>query len=168
MIDSTYNLPNWHRGNCAALRAMIRIHFFALLIPALFAQGCIIMPTGEDKVLSGRQVTAEQLAFIRPGVTVKSEIIERLGEPDVFWEDERIFAYNWQMRTGILVPLAGHPLKPTAALHIPVRYILLIQFDPNDRVKRFEVTRPSAFDSYGEHLEQWLKQAKDQSALAAP
>jgi len=177
MSDGTYNPVNRHREACTASLATIHIYILVLLISALFAQGCvpIPIPTGEDEVLFGRQVTEQQLAFIRPGVTSKSEIIEHLGEPNVFWEDERIFAYNWAMRwrvAGNVVYL--FPFPP----HIGTHYVLLIRFDPSDRVERFEITKPRSWlpggsygehlDSYGEHLKKWLKQKTDPPAIEAP
>jgi len=134
---------------------------FIMIIPLLFIQGCIMLPipTGEDKVLAGDQIANEELNFIRSGITTKEEVVERLDDPDVIWQEERIFAYNWQMRWGLLLVLA--PGGAYGAPDIATKYVLLIRFDPNDRVERFEVTHRSSFDSYGEHLEKWLNQIKN-------
>ena len=134
-----------------------------MVIPLLFIQGCILpIPTGEDKVLAGDQIANEELNFIRPGITTKEEVVERLNDPDVIWEEERIFAYNWQMRWGILFWAVGHGLQVAGgAEDIATKYVLLIRFDPIDRVERFEVIHRSRFDSYGEHLEKWLNQIKN-------
>ena len=157
-----------HRRNYSATRIL-----FVLIIPILFLQGCGILPipTGGDKVLAGDQITNDELSFIRPGITTKKEVVERLGEPTVFWEDERIFAYNWQMRLGILL---WFYVGTGGAEDITKKYVLLIRFDPNDRVERFEVTRGLVTvkaweelyervkpDSYGEHLENWLKKIEE-------
>ena len=107
-------------------------HFwFTLLIALLFVEGCVMLPipTGDDKVLAGRKISEEQLSPIRPGITTKKEVVERLGEPTVIWEDERIFAYNWQMRWGILFVVAGgHGAGYAGAVDIANKYVLLIRF----------------------------------------
>ena len=149
---------------------------FIMIIPLLFIQGCIMLPipTGEDKVLAGEQITNEELNLIRPGITTKEEVVDRLHNPDVIWEEERIFAYNWQMRWGVLLwaVAVGHGFGGAFAGGaediIGNNYVLLIRFDSNDRVERFEVTHRSSFDSYGEHLEKWLKQIYKAPATEAP
>jgi len=46
------------------------------------------------------------------------------------------------------------PLRAAGgAEDIEKKYVLLIRFDPDDRVERFEATKRSNFDSYEEHLE---------------
>ena len=39
--------------------------------------------------------------------------------------------------------------------------VLLVQFDQNDYVKRFEVTKRAMFESYGDHLIEWVEQSKE-------
>ncbi len=149
------------RVKIISLKILTAAHcLLILIIPVLFVQGCYILPipTGEDKVLAGDEVTNEELNFIRPGITTKKEVVERLGEPTVIWEDERIFAYDWQMRWGILL-WAHYP--SSGVEDIANKYVLLIRFDPNDQVERFEATERSNFDSYGEHLENWLKKIEE-------
>ena len=144
---------------CLKIHSVARF-LFIMVIPLLFIQGCILpIPTGEDKVLAGDQIANEELNFIRPGITTKEEVVERLHNPDVIWEEERIFAYNWQMRWGVLFWSAG-PFTGGAE-DMSTKYVLLIRFDPIDRVERFEVIHRSRFDSYGEHLEKWLNQIKN-------
>lgn len=131
-----------------------------LLFCALISQtGCIVLPipTQERKVLAGTPVTEEQLAFLVHNVTTKSEVMVHLGSPDVIWEDARLFAYNWVVRQGILVWAVGGGYSGAAGISdIPKPYILLIQFDDQDRVQRFErAVRPSN-KSYGDFLKEWI------------
>ena len=111
----------------------------------------------------GRGLTSEELSFIRPGITTKGDVVERLADPDVIWIEERIFAYNWRTRWGIYIAVvAGPPFVGGGDIGVK-DIVLLIRFDPNDRVERFEVTHRSRFDSYGEHLEKWHNQIKNSS-----
>jgi len=152
------------RMKCLKIHNATRI-LFMLFIPVLFMQSCIVLPvhTGDTIPGKGRGFTSEELSFIRPGITTKGEVVEQLANPDVIWVEERIFAYTWWTRWGILYSGGVTPYGASASADdIGVKHnVLLIRFDPNDRVERFEVTHPSRFDSYGEHLEKWHNQIKN-------
>jgi hypothetical protein len=130
-----------------------------LLFCALISQtGCILLPipTQERKVLAGNPVTEEQLVFLAPDVTTKSEVITRLGSPDVIWEEARLFVYNWEMRQAILIWAVGGGYSGAAgAWDVPKYYMLLIQFDDQDRVERFERAVRPPYKSYGDFLKEW-------------
>lgn len=136
-------------------RMIVPLLFLVLIIQT----GCILLPipTQDRKVLAGTPVTNEQLVFLVSNVTTKSEVIEHLGIPDVIWEEARLFAYNWVARQGILIWAVGGGYSGAAGISdIPQRYILLIQFDDQDRVQHFErAVRPSD-KSYGGFLKEWV------------
>jgi hypothetical protein len=115
------------------------------------------IPITEGKVLAGKPVTEEQLSFIVANITTRQDVIEKLGNPNVIWEDHRVFAYNWDMRQGILFWAVGAYYSGGAGMtDIPKHYLLLIQFDEQDLVQRFERTvRPSS-QSYIEFLKEWV------------
>jgi outer membrane protein assembly factor BamE (lipoprotein component of BamABCDE complex) len=124
--------------------------------------GCVALPisTREDKVLAGKPVTEEQLSFLVPKVTTKREVVDRLGSPNLIWQDARVLAYNWEMRQGILFwVISGYTTGAAGAEDIPKRYVLLILFDEHDRVERFERTVRPASMSYGKFIEAWLKRS---------
>lgn len=131
------------------------------VVCALISQaGCVWLPipTAERKVLAGKPVAEEQLAFIVPNTTTRSEVVARLGNPDVIWEDARLFAYNWEMRQGILVWAVGAYYSGAAGVaDIPRHYMLLIQFDDQDRVQRFERAVRPARETYGDFLKEWIR-----------
>jgi hypothetical protein len=55
----------------------------------LLQTSCIMVPipTKEDKVLVGKPVIDEQIAFLVPKITSKKEVLDRLGNPNIIWED---------------------------------------------------------------------------------
>lgn len=147
------------------------LHLFTILVSVVLVQGCIVLPipTGEDKVLAGRAFGGDELSFIQPGITTRHEVTERLGEPTLIWEEERIFAYNWQTKWGVLLwAIGGAPGATGGAQDIVNKYALLIRFDPNGRVERFEATERSRSDSYGEHLEKWLRKVDGARGVESP
>lgn len=135
------------------------------------AVGCVILPIPmpEDKVMAGRPVTEFQQSFIRPGETTREEVIRHLGQPFIIWEDARVFIYRWDMRQGILVwapiwpsgqvwgtPIWTPNLDRADILDVPKHYLLLIQFDGNNIVRRFERTTRHPSRTVPEFLMDWL------------
>jgi hypothetical protein len=141
----------------------IRMFIPVLLCAMMPLNGCMLLPipTTERKVLAGKPVTQEQLAFLAPNITTKEEVKERLGSPDVIWEEAYLFAYNWVVRQGVLIWAIGGGYSADAGLmDIPKRYVLLIQFDEQARLRRFErVVRPE-FKSYGALLKEWVRSSE--------
>lgn len=131
----------------------------SVLLCALVLQaGCMLpLPTSERKVLAGKPVSEGQLVFLTPGVTTQREVVERLGDPDVIWEEARLYAYDWVVRQGILLWAVGGGYSGAAGMtDLPRNYMLLIRFDEDGRVQRFErAVRPS-LEPYGEFLEEWV------------
>ena len=131
-----------------------------LLCLCLWLSGCVMLPvpTSEDKILVGKQITEEQISFLTPEITTRQEVLERLGNPRVIWEDARIFVYNWQMRQGVLFWAYGAYYTGGAGMtDIPRHYLLLIQFDEQDRIRRFERTVCSIHRPYADCLKEWEK-----------
>jgi hypothetical protein len=141
-----------------------------LMLSAMIAlNSCVLLPipTAERKVLAGQPVTEKQLDFLAPNVTTKKEVIDRIGRPNVIWEEANLFAYNWEMRSGILIwAFAGQMVSAAGMQDISKRYALLIQFDEQDRVLRFEkVVRPQ-FKAYGDFLREWVNGSHSSSPPA--
>ncbi len=139
------------------------------ILPLLASCVMLPIPTTESKVLAGKPVKEEQLSFLKPNITTKQDVIERLGSPNVIWEDVRVFAYNWDMRQGILFWAVGaYYSGGMGTMDIPKHYALLIQFDEQDRVQRFERrVRPSS-QSYIDFLKEWVKTPSPQSPQNPP
>ena len=117
------------------------------MIVLFICGGCVIIPTPEH-VLTGRwSIDQERLASIRTGVTNKEEVLLSLGEPDMVWKHERIFAYQWNTVTGYLV-VVGPPGRGGTAVPVTGNtYRFLIEFDDRDIVKRFELRKQGIFSS---------------------
>lgn len=140
--------------------AIARHHLFTIMLSAtLTLAGCIVLPipTGEDKVLAGTPVADEQLAFLAPGRTTKAEVVERLGQPGVVWEDARVFVYRWDLRQGILLWAVGaHVTGGFGKTDLPSHHQLLIQFDEDERVQRFEHQKRPSGTSLADSIREWL------------
>lgn len=99
------------------------------LLFLIIHSGCAHL-TGEA---TRRDLADKTLKFIKLEKTTKEEVLLRLGEPFKVWRGETNFLYADFNRDGI-------PLGP--GLGIPVSqnlYLLLIEFDDQNRVKKFDV-----------------------------
>lgn len=136
-----------------------KIKVFAIFSFFMFSYGCIIVPTSGDKVLSGDEISDKQLIFIEEGVTRKSEIIDKLGAPDIHLIDTNIFAYNWRTRKAIMLWAVGYGYSGAfGAMDIPDDHVLLIAFDKEDTITKYKVAKRSWFESYGDHLMEWIQE----------
>ena len=116
------------------------------------------VPTQENKVLAGTPVNDEQLSFLEAKITTKEEVIERFGNPNIIWEDARVFVYAWDMRQGILFWAAGAYYTGGAGMKdIPKRYQLIVRFDEQGRVVDCARTTRPLLQSYADFLTEWLK-----------
>ena len=110
-----------------ALFPVVAVLFFFL------SAGCAYL-TGEAK---RTEIAEETLKFMKVESTTKQEVLLRLGEPLKVWRGEANFLYADFTKDGI-------PLGP--GIGVPVSqnlYLLLIEFDDNNRVKKFEVKKKS-------------------------
>ncbi len=110
-----------------ALCRVVAVLFFFL------SAGCAYL-TGEAK---RTEIAEETLKFMKVESTTKQEVLLRLGEPLKVWRGEANFLYADFTKDGI-------PLGP--GIGVPVSqnlYLLMIEFDDNNRVKKFEVKKKS-------------------------
>ena len=129
-----------------------------LILVVIWASACIAIPFPADEVTSGHEISEEEVLFIESGVTTRQQVLERLGDPSVIWEDERVVAYNWEhvgWRMAIVAAAGGTGVG--GVLDVTTPHALVIQFDEADRVKKFERTTIPPL-SYGPFLREWVGQ----------
>ena len=80
---------------------------------------------------------------VKVGETTKEDVIQRLGNPDTIWTDDRVFAYGPGPTPG---GDAGRCVE-----------LLLIQFDEGDRVRRMDRMQKRAGVELGDFLKAWAK-----------
>jgi hypothetical protein len=120
-----------------------------ILVPLLFAlgaPGCVAVPIPHPEyrvVQSRRVITPADTDFVRPGTTTRAELLCALGEPDFWWGDERVFAYQWTTSNiGIAWAAGGGGAGAVGFVNIPIHHFLVVTFDPTHRVQRVEFHEP--------------------------
>jgi predicted GH43/DUF377 family glycosyl hydrolase len=91
-----------------------------------------------------------------------------LGQPNVIWEDKRVFAYEWETSQGYLIVMV-YGARDIGTPKIPRYRLMLVQFDANDRVTRFKRTgKPLLGRSYADILQDWVAEGGPTPAPAPP
>lgn len=116
----------------------------------------MMIPVPGKAVVSGRKQTAKDVDFIKPGETLRREVINKLGEPDWSFDDYRIIAYTWETMEAFMI----WGLGPGAAGAEPVSrpYVLLISFSSDDRVSHFEIDDRWPLETVREKAQDWAKE----------
>lgn len=121
---------------------MNKIFISTTIIFFFLCTGCVYVPY---RAHIHRVPDEKSLASIKEGVTSKEEIIIMLGEPDRVRKNEKLFLYWWQEDHGAVISVSGAgPVRST--------HSLLIEFDENNIVKKFEMKKKGIFSLGGQIL----------------
>lgn len=141
----------------------------------LVTLGCVVVPIPTaKKTLVGTEIEAARQKLIQPGVTTASEVVKELGPPTARFDDIRVYAYAWESRIGYLLWAfgGGGPEAGTTGdggvETLTQGYVLLIEFDEHNHVRRFERTKKGSHDTVRSRAVAWAKAGKSAAALALP
>ena len=125
----------------------------SLLLGALAIAGCVPVPSyiasPSDEPLAGRRFKPEDVAFIKPGITSRNEVISNLGVPTVDLSDLRILVYVWidlKEDWGIV------RRTPRTA-----DWALLVAIDENNRVVRLGIDQRPWSDTVISQARKWAE-----------
>lgn len=138
-------------GNRLAIRCRLGL---LILLSAMAADGCIIIPTPPHGGYG--VITSESIQFLEPGKTARSEVLLRFGNPNQLG-DNRFFAYRWR-RTVALVGIYGG-----GGDEIQSDHYLALEFGSDHRLKRFKLIEPWLFQNPETQLKEWIVQKDDPS-----
>lgn len=112
----------------------------SLALPALFVvlAGCAVPLTQKCKGwFSGGMGTEcideKRVSFIVPGMTTKDDVIRNLGFPSRVLRNGSVYAYDREMGSWLMFIAAG---GGAAGFVVSKDHLLLVEFDPEDRVIR--------------------------------
>src|SRR5437763_12961482 len=115
----------------------------AMTIPlALVGGGCASAPGAHQETPSSatepRVLTAQMIAILQRGVS-RQDVLLQLGEPDFWWEQQRIFAYQWSMRTPDVPWLESGNGRGAGSDGVYLKFhALLIEFDAAGKLKYWQ------------------------------
>lgn len=69
----------------------------AVLFGPVVVAGCVALPIkiGEEEALAGRRIGPKDVAFLKPGITTRDEVVSKLGAPTFDLSDLGILSYVW-------------------------------------------------------------------------
>jgi hypothetical protein len=119
---------------------------------------------------SGYRISEETIAFIQPGVTTRSEVVENLGTPLLELKQPHVVAYSWgkvhvtggkpavqapSMGAGEMNYAAGPPPSEEGNLVEVKRWVCCIALDDKNRVVRVEKIKLEGAPSLEQAVRQW-------------
>lgn len=134
----------------------IRIHGFLLGLACWYSGllgACMVIPTHEHALLEGRgRIEAADMAFLEQAGTTRADVALRFGEPDLILSRDRILVYHWAVSHGYWF-VGGY----TAAAAGPISkdYLLVLEFDENGVLRRFEPSG-SIWTSAQSRIDPWI------------
>jgi hypothetical protein len=95
---------------CFIPRALFLVALAGLALLVTGCVGVLPRPVSATKVETGHRLMPEDVTFIRPGHTTRSQVVARLGTDYAALPCQRVIAYSWEMAGGggvYWVALAG-------------------------------------------------------------
>lgn len=111
----------------------------------LSISGCVV-PYPQHEIYEGTEIAANALAWVKPGITTRTQIYEKLGNPNIEFAEQGVVAYLWSGQVGgiLLVSNSGADTIP-----LTMRRSLLILFNNDDIVVDYTFrNRPSGPAQY--------------------
>jgi len=97
--------------------------------------GCLMVPipTPEHQKddLPGRtNVSKESIESLKPGITTRLEVLQRLGSPDGVFDNDRTFVYLWSKSAGYFLWAVFSQVQAAGGLEtVGAGHALIIRFD---------------------------------------
>jgi outer membrane protein assembly factor BamE (lipoprotein component of BamABCDE complex) len=133
----------------------ITISYLFLLLIA--TNGCMILPIPTPAHGGYGVITEESVESLESGKATRADVLLKLGDPAERLHQDRFFVYRWELTHGYLfVAFAA----PGAGFGGPVTgdHFLLIEFLPDNRIKRFKFISPRIFHRTREQLDELIKE----------
>ena len=147
--------------------------FFIMWLMTVWLAGCAVVPIPSDGKTYGKVITREQVKFIIPGQTLRTEVTEKLGRQ--FRDSPRlpVLAYAWEKSTlGWGWAVANPPPQWTnfygkhECNEGSDWRAFFVAFDAAGQVSRTKFVRLSGDKSLDEQLENWAQPAERLPAAA--
>lgn len=138
----------------------MRFHFRQRMITASFlflwsvGSGCIILPIPTPAHGGYGVITEDSVESLEAGKATRADVLLKLGDPA-----ERFYNDRWELTHGYLMWAIGAYGAGTGDIHaLTADHFLVIEFMPNNRLKRLQFISPSIFHNTRERLDELIKE----------
>jgi hypothetical protein len=144
------------------------------LAASIFLTGCVgvvLLPVSTKEVHYGHRLQAKDVAFIKPGVTTRAEVIAKLGTNYLALPNQRAIAYSWEMKGGggvwwWFIAGPGGAAGNSGSWEGGWRTFFLA-LDDHGVVRDTAFKSPSTSRSLHRHMDKWLAGLSPQRQLAS-
>lgn len=141
----------------------------ALLLASLLG-GCLVVPTAEHGLLSGRgAIDDADVTPLASAPTRRETVLLRFGEPSLRLAGDRLFVYPWSVARGYWLLAAAAPYGGGTILGgaIPARHLFIVEFDEHGRVLRAASAQLGLLQSLADGIDRFADTAIGTEALAS-
>ena len=140
----------------------------ATIILSITAAGCLLLPIPESnpKVVEGSRIQDTATSLIKPGITTRAQVIQKLGEPNLDMPELHLIAYSWAQTDYNLYWVAAGSAPPGIAggeLPMPQPHVFFVAFDQEERVLAFGVAKKGS-----RLIQEAARDWEQQEGLAVP
>lgn len=130
----------------------------AVKLAGLFVAVLAMVMAGCSHVIAGNEISLAHIAFIRPGVTSRTEIVENFGRPMWESEDATVIAYFWQTGGNATNTLRRHGITDPERTFVNYRArCFVVRFDGNGRVQNCNFLEAEDSQQLEARLLDWVK-----------
>jgi hypothetical protein len=133
----TQALRAWRRALCAAC--------------TLLLSACVIVPAGN--MPGPAAIPAATVAALKPGSTLRIDVLMALGDPDYRYEQDRAFGYRWSEALAWVFIGAGYS---ATGFSIDERRMLMIEFADDGSILRFDIVTGVMYSTFSKAVDAWL------------
>ncbi len=130
-----------------------------MALALLLSSGCVVIPVpSQEKTVVSQQFTSPVVDSIVPGLTTRTDLLERLGKPYTTLDKPHILVYPWTTEGGGLFWVVAAGVGVAGGfLPFHYHYALLIALDETEHVTNVEITKRRPLDSLREHAYKWAQ-----------
>jgi len=140
------------------MRSKWRIAFVVVSVLWIAANvatiGCVVLPLPSSR----HPVDSRKMAdfkFVKKTQPSRDEVIAKLGQPDAYFDNDRIACYRInsviRRKTLLIFFVIPTPVEKSQEFDLA-----LIQYDETDHVKRYGLVRQPVYQSYDSAAQRWL------------
>jgi hypothetical protein len=133
---------------------VIATFLLVLLIPT---SGCIILPVPTPAHGGYGVITEESVKSLEASKATRADLLLKLGDPAERLQQDRFFVYRWELIHGYLMWGIGAYGRGTGDINaITADHFLLVEFLPDNRLRRLEFITPRMFHHTREQLDELI------------
>lgn len=139
-----------------AVRAAVMKHCLCL-IASIFLVSCVAIPVPPERVvLDGKEFTDSELEFVRTGASTRSEVTFKLGNPTIWFPEQRILVYGLhRVESGALWFMGAGLSGAGGRVQGETKEAVYLVFDDNDVVTHWGRAQAKRCDTWLSAATRW-------------